>query len=240
MKVGIVIITYNLDSRIFILQIEAIRKFCRDENFQIHVFDNSDKVDVAKAIKYHAGKLNVPYKKTFSGSKDSSESHSFAANISYNILQDKFDYFLYLDHDCIPVKPFSVIETLGEKFVMAGLGQSSGDNTYFWPGYVMWNNKVIDKKLIDFFPDQGLDTGAGLRKVVQEYGEDRCIFFNESYCGNPHFKKGKYNFYSMINDESFMHFINSSNWNPTEDNGSRINSLINIATRRIEEYEDPR
>lgn len=234
MKVAIVIVTFNIDSRIFILQVQAIKRFCKDDNYQIIVFDNSDNIEKSKAIQYHAGQLDTSYKKVSAGSKDFSESHAFAATMSYSILKESFNYFFYLDHDCIPVKDFSVVDRLGEDKIIAGLGQNSGKNTYFWPGCVMWNNNLIDSKLIDFYPHGTLDTGAGLRHVINKYGQDKCIFFDEIYCGNPHFTKGKYNYYSMLDDETYMHFVNASNWNPIEDNEDRINSLINIATEKYD------
>jgi hypothetical protein len=59
------------------------------------------------------------------------------------------------------------------------------------------------------------------------------VFFDEKYYENPHFKKTMYNFYATINDDMFMHFINSSGWNKIEGNEERINSLINILEERM-------
>jgi hypothetical protein len=116
---------------------------------------------------------------------------------------------------------------------MAGLGQEK-KKTYFWAGCVMWDNRAIEHSLIDFSTNQefGLDTGGNLYKVIEQYGKDSCIFFDEQYYENPYFKKTFYNFYSTINKDMFMHFINSSGWNKISDNEERINSLLNILEQR--------
>jgi hypothetical protein len=59
------------------------------------------------------------------------------------------------------------------------------------------------------------------------------VFFNEKYYQNPYFRKGFYNFYSTINDDMFMHFINASEWNPVSGQEERINTLLFILNERI-------
>lgn len=232
MKVGIIIITYNLDSRIFLLQIEAIRKLCNDD-FEIYIFDNSYDKELSEGIRYHSEQLGLYYKKTEASSRNGSDSHAFAANFSYQLIKDNYDIVIYLDHDIIPVVPFSAIEILGTK-IMAGIGQHT-INTYLWPGCLFINLTGIDREMIDFSPVNSLklDTGGGLHTVVEKYGKENVVFFNEKYCQNPNYNGNRYNHYAMINDEMFMHFVNSSQWNPVENNESRINSLISIAQEKI-------
>jgi len=230
MKVGIVIITYNLPSEVMILQIEAIRKFCKDD-FEINIVDNSSEREAAEALKYHAGLLGVNYRKTYASSKNGSQSHAFSANLSYQIYKDSYPILFYLDHDCIPVSVFSCEEILGDKLI-AGLGQGS-EKPYIWPGMFFFRNDKIDKSLIDFSPCSGKDTGGNLWKLVEKYGQDQCVFFNETYHQNPYYNGLMYSSYSMINNQMFIHYTNSSNWNPVSDNAERINSLINITKELI-------
>jgi len=165
------------------------------------------------------------------------ESNVFACNFAYYKYRLDYDYFLFLDHDTFPLRKFSIIETLGDN-IMAGVPQVKS-RTYFMQTALMWNNKEIDHTLIDFHAsnDLGLDTGGMLYKVIEKYG-DKCKFFNESYFQNPYYSKNFYNFYSCLNEEMFMHFINSSNWNPIGDNNERINSLINVLDDRTNK-DDP-
>lgn len=235
MKVGIVIICYNIASRIFLLQVEALKKFCKDD-FVIEVFDNSFDEELSEGIRYHCSILEIPYTKTNATSKNGSDSHSFAANLSFDFLKDKYDYFAYLDHDLIPLVPFSVVDILGDK-ILAGVGQ--GKNVaYIWPGCLFISTEGIDKELIDFSPNHklGYDTGGGLSKIFEAYGKENCIFFNEIYCQNPGFT-GKQGYYSLINNGMFMHFIEGSNWEGSERHEERINSLLNIAQTKIDEAE---
>lgn len=224
MKVAVVIITYNIQSEIFILQIQAIRKFCKDY-FEIQIFDNSTKDHMGEAIRYHSDLLNVNYTKTNPAVGEGSENHSWAANLSYQILKDNYDYLFYLDHDCVPVVDFSIVEMLGEK-LYAGIAQKTP--TYLWPGCFMFNNSV-DHDLIDFTPNHllGLDTGGELFHLVDKYGKESGLFFKENYCQNQYFNHKLYNHYAMIQD-TFMHFIAASNWISIEHHTERINGLIAI------------
>lgn len=230
-KVGIVIVTYNVPTLV-LRQIECVRKYGRDKDCEIVIVDNSNEPEAIDGIRHFAGEAGVRLIKTVPANLGGSESHVFACNLSYFKLRDEYDYFLYLDHDNFPVRDFSVIETLAGRN-MAGLGQQKS-KLYYWPGCVMWNNRAIDNDIIDFScsHELGLDTGGLLYKAIESVGIDTCGFFNEKYYENPYFKGLPYNFYSTINDDMFMHFINSSGWNPTDGNTDRINSLLSILYER--------
>ncbi len=230
MKVAIIIIVYNLPSEVTILQVNAIRKFCKDEH-EIFIVDNSTDKDMSEATRYHCGQLGVEYMKTNASSKNGSDSHAFSANFSYQRFISIDQIIAFVDHDVVPIKSFSFSEILGDK-IIAGLGQG-GNRPYYWPGLVFWNNDKIDKGLVDFSPMPGMDTGAGLSKIIDRYGVDNCIFLNESYHENPYFKDPKFGSYSEINDNMFLHFTGSSNWRNEPRHLERINSLINVATEKI-------
>lgn len=231
MKVSIIIIVYNLPSEVTILQVNAIRKFCKDDH-EIFIIDNSTDKGFAEATRYHVGQLGVHYMKTNASSKNGSDSHSFAANFSFQRLQNSAPILFYLDHDCIPIRDFSCSEMLEHK-LMAGLGQQ-GKKTYFWQGCCMLKVSEMDKELVDFRPNAEfkLDTGGNLYKLIEKYGEDNCVFFNEAYHQNPYYN-GKYNSYAVINDSMFAHFIAASGWNEGGSNLERINSLINVVKELI-------
>lgn len=233
--VAIVIICYNIDSTLFLLQMEALKKFCKDD-FVVEIVDNSFDEEKAEGIRYHCDIMGISYKRTKASSNNGSDSHAFAANLSFEFLKDKYDTFAYFDHDLFAIKPFSVVEILGEK-ILAGVGQGLKAK-YMWPGCLFFCTDGIDKKLVDFSPDHklGLDTGAGFHKIIESYGEEECIFFNEEYHQNPNYT-GEYNFYSLIHNGTFLHCINASNWNPIEGNENRLNSLISIIKEKIDEAE---
>lgn len=229
--VGIIIITYNLDSRIFLLQQAAIKKFCKDE-YEINIIDNSSDDIMAEAIRYHSEQLGLNYIKTFAGGMGS-DSHAFAANLSYGKFKHRYTHFLFLDHDAIPVKEFSVVNILGDK-VMGGIAQGI-NKTYFWPGCFMFSAEKIDREIIDFHPDNtlGLDTGGSLYKAIEIYGKESCIFFDEAYYQNPYFNSSKYDHYAMIYKGTFLHCIGMSNWIALERHEERLNALINVITEKI-------
>jgi len=233
---AIVIITFNIHPDVFILQMEAIKRFCRDEKFSIEVFDNSDNAEAAASVSYHASRLGVHYTRVRAGTGDASWSHSFAANFAWAVLQGKYDRFAFFDHDLLPVKDFSVAEILGNK-PLAGLAQDKA-HKYFWPGCFMFDSlRIADIELINFSPRPGLDTGGELHKVIDHFGQEQCVWFDEAYHQNPHFPNGQYNYYTMLYKETFMHFVNASNWNPVEGQQERLNSLINIARELMSKNE---
>jgi len=232
MQLGVIIVVYNISSEIFILQEAALRKFCKDD-FTIEVIDNSTNLEMAEHIRYHAEQLGINYIKTFANSQNGSDSHTWAANFAYQRFKDDFQYMLFIDHDCIPVREFSVVEILSGGHVMAGVGQGA-KKKYMWAGMVMIANERIDKNIVDFSTNSiyNLDTGGNLYLVVEKYGEENCIFFNEAYHQNQYYNGVAYNHYAMLNNGMFMHFVNSSVWNPVENNEARINGLINIAKEK--------
>lgn len=224
-KVGIVVVTYNCE-QIFLKHVEKIKKHCKDP-FELIVIDNSTEQKTIDFISYHSIRLGLTYVKSKASSINGSQSHAFAANLSQVMFKNKFSHFLYLDHDCFPVKDFSVIKTLGEEKTMAGIGQGKL-KTYLWPGCLMFKSDVE----IDFSPNHEfkLDTGGNIYKSI-EANPSGVRYFNETYSENPEFNKNFYSFYSLINNETFLHFINASNWNNKNDHQERINSLLNLLNK---------
>lgn len=236
MKLGIAIITYNLDCRVFVLQVDSIKQLCLDET-AIEVFDNSTDKEAAKAIKYHCDTRGIPYKRTKAGSKNSSDSHCFALKCAYEMMRDRYDLFLFLDHDCIPVRKFSVIGELGLS-LMAGIGQGV-QKKYLWVGCLMMNLSGIDKNEIDmnYSHEYGLDSGGKLYKVIEKYGMENFKFFDEMYCELDGYT-GKYGYYTLINDGMFIHMVGGSNWEHIDRHTERLSALINVTNELIAENVD--
>lgn len=225
MKVGITIVVFNLDARVFLLQIESIKRFCRDEDYELIVVDNSTDEELADNIKYHAGQQNVTYKKTIPVDESPSRSHAFALNFAYEKLKDDYDIIVFFDHDLIPVKDFSAVEILGEK-VLAGVSQGKKVK-YLWPGCLFIANNKVEKELVRFNPvsELRLDTGGEMHEMISK---SDVVYFDEIGVNNPHIKDKYYYFYIMIHNRTFLHMLNCSNWRNVKGNETRINSLINI------------
>lgn len=234
MKTGIIIITYNIPVDVVLTQIRCIEKHCKDD-FQIVIVDNSDEREAIDTIAYHVNlNQSISYFKTNSSSKNGSDSHAFAANFAYSTLKAKYDHMLFLDHDCIPIKDFSIKEMLGEDKCFAGIGHGV-KKRYFWPGCFALNNAAIGKDGVNFSPSHELtlDTGGHTFELIEKYGEDKAIFFNEEYAQNEHFTEIPYNYYALINNQMFIHFVNGSNWNVSGNHNERINSLLNIVNQKL-------
>lgn len=226
---AIIITAYN-ESRFIKKQVDLIRRFHKDP-VDIIIVDNSDDPSAVEQIKYYNKELGCLYLKTNASSKNGSESHSFSLGLSYHVFKNNYRFILYIDFDCFPIREFSIKEMLNDK-IMTGVGQNKDGIEYFWPGFVLFDNGVIDRNLIDFScnHDLRLDTGGNLHSVISTYGKDKCPFIPEIHVQNPNFNKSMYNFYADINNGGFMHFIGGSGWNKEGDlnHDERISSLLNI------------
>lgn len=225
-QLGIIIVTYNTPN-LLPVQLEKLRRFCKDD-FDIIICDNSTEPEAIEAIKYHAE--GCVYIKTSAASMNGSNSHAFASNVAYIKFKDDYEYLFFLDHDCMALKPFSIVEMLGEK-LMIGLAQAK-HKMYFWPGCFAFDARKVSH--VDFATYPGLDTGGGTWKLIEEHGLENCVFLDEVYEQNPEFKKSQYDFYSIIGG-TFFHCLAGSNWCNAEHHEERINSLLNILKKRTDE-----
>lgn len=218
MRTAVIIIAFN-DPKLIAKQLELIDKFCTD-NPDIIIFDNSD-VECTNV----AFKSNHVYYNFEGYYLNPSDSHSTAANAAYKMFSPFYEQLLFLDHDCFPIKEFSINTMLNGAHV-AGLGQQK-TKVYFWPGCVAFDVKKLNGFPVDFSTNQeyGLDTGGNLFRVFETFGG---VCLNEQYIENPYFTELPYNFYSTIYNGTFMHFTNASNWNSTPLNEQRIETLYKI------------
>jgi glycosyltransferase involved in cell wall biosynthesis len=236
-KIAIVIVIYNI-SNLISMQIDLIKRFCKDNSFDIIIIDNSSDTKISNELRVITNNKNCNYIKrgSYQG-EDFSQSHAAACNFAYEKVQN-YEYMFFLDHDNFPITNFSIENILNDK-IIGGLGQIRKTKTYFWPGCVMLNNYKIDHSLIDFSINSsfGLDTGGMLYRIIEAYGQNNCVFFDEYYEDNISENGINYGNYSLINKMSlsFMHFRNASNWNYIINNKERINSLINILNNKTKE-----
>ncbi len=219
MKTAVIIIAFN-DTRLIDKQLELIDKFCIDKP-DIIIFDNSN----IEFINANFKSNHIYYHSVDGYYLNPSDSHSVAANAAYKMFSPLYDKLLFLDHDCFPIKYFSISEMLNGSHI-AGLGQQK-TKTYFWPGCVAFDVKKLNGFPVDFSTNQehGLDTGGELFHVFEKFGG---VCFNEECIMNPYFTVLPYNFYSTIYNGTFMHFTNASNWNKTPLNEQRIETLYKI------------
>lgn len=226
-KVGIVIVTYNLSSLLKV-QVECINKNCCDNDYNIIVVDNSTDKTHASNIEEYCVKNNITRFKVNYNSFDPSTNHALALNFAYFTLIKKFDYLFFIDHDLFPIKKFSVSEILNDN-LMAGR-EVKLSSTYFWPGCLMISR--LDEK-VDFTPINDLDTGGRLHSIISKNPNNVVVFDlkNQSFGDSVKFNNYyMHEYYELIFNETFMHFIKASNWCnvPAEIFNARQNLLIRI------------
>lgn len=232
-KVAIIIVVFNI-SNLIETQISLVKRFCKDDNFDIIVIDNSSNLIIASEIKNVVERLYCKYYKTAAPTADFSQSHASACNYAHLNFKDQYSYMFFLDHDNFPIKNFSITDILQDK-LLGGVAQARADKHYFWPGCVMINIKLTSGDIVDFSTNSeiGLDTGGNLYKIIEKYGLGSCICFDQYE--KPNSVNSSHHYYNLICNTktsiaefSFMHFINGSNWNYNIKNNDRINSLLQI------------
>lgn len=239
-KLAIIIVVWNR-SDLITTQVELLRRFCKDDDYEIIVVDNSTDMTKSAEVRNHANAINCTYIKT-NTALHTSQSHAYAANYAYQSFKQSYEYMLFLDHDNFPIKDFSVKSILNGR-VIGGVGQTKPTKTYLWPGCVLINNKLIDQSIVDFSTNSqlGLDTGGNLYKVLERHGLHNCVFFDQFEIKNALYDKIEWGAYNIQCTQpgdspcSFMHFLNASNWGGSQYNEERINSLMTILKNYVAE-----
>jgi len=237
MTTAIIIISHK-GGDILPLQIKHYRKFCKDDDFDIVVVDNSNQEEESRAVRFYAKDGGCQYMITKSGDRQPSMNHAFAANMALTKYGDT-PFMMFSDHDLFPVKEFRISDYLKDK-TCAGLPQyrkcGEKEYHYFWPGLLMLDTGKLKDKELNFYPTKidnvMLDTGGCFYHTLQSLPDNEYIFFDEVYVDNPGFRKGRYGFYSMMAGETFMHFIGGSNWMGEQEHEDRMNSLKNELKNR--------
>ena len=222
-----VIIVFNTD-RYLLEQIRLLQKHVTSD---IAVIDNSNDFSISDKLKVICVENKVDYTKTAVNEGDFSKSHAFACEIAIGMYRNKADEILLLDHDIFPIKEF---QKPSEEIILAGIPQYRKTPqgaieqhlfTYLWAGLLYINTKALQGIEIDIKPcvvaDVFLDTGGGLYKLILGNPE-RIVYFNEQ-----HQNMDDGSVYSLI-DNSWIHFINGSNWKQAEGHEERVNKLMSI------------
>lgn len=239
-KVLIITVAYG-SSRLIIKQNELIKRFCKDDNFEHIVVDNSKVNNVLDELNSFLETNKDAFKlhRTNFETGDNSQSHALALNWAYSVYKESCDYCFFIDHDCFPTKEFSVIKMLDGK-VFRGLKQvrfvkNESDYdvpiNYMWPGFFMIDNNKIGRNMIDFSTNKQfhLDTGGNLYPLFYVYPQG---YFEstETKHANPQFEGEEY---AMLHNEMFMHFQKASNWNGAPNHELRLESLYGILNEKI-------
>jgi len=231
---AIIIIAFN-DARLIQTQVSLIRKFCTDSNTDIIIFDNSSIINLSKEIENSLLPGEDLIYHRFNGLHfNPSESHAYACNKAYLEYSKKYGSILFLDHDCFPVKEFSV-KALIYEYIVSGIPQLKAKK-YFWAGYVAFDVNSMFGFLPNFSVSReyGLDSGGMLFEVIERFGDKRCRFVDEVKVLNADFENNSYPEYAMIDNGTFMHFINASGWNDVVGNKERIESLYKILSDKTQ------
>lgn len=239
----IVTIAYNTPLLIK-KQIEYIKTYIQDEDYQLIIADNSTSKKYRKDIQAICDKAGVEYipipmyinkfqmpKIFFYGA-----SHGAAMNwVYYHILAiRKPQYFSFIDHDLLPIFPTSLLAAIGDKDFY-GVNRTRGKAWYIWPGFSIFKYENIAEAHPDFLPlyvgKEYLDAGGANYKSLykhyipmsQYFAECRTIRLKHS---NNLDQYGQYHAdFIQIIDHTWLHIINGSNYEKIE---GKENDVVKI------------
>lgn len=214
MEIGIFVVAFN-NSVFTERQIISLKKYIRNK-FDLVYIDNSTTENNIKDV---CIKHNMNYEKnTNQRYNEPSIDHSSTLNYIYNKHKDKYNTFMFLDHDIFLYDYLDFNDYIEYDFI--GAKQERDTRIYLWPGCLIVNGNYD----LNFLPLPGLDSGGGLTNLIKD---KKVLFLEEKHEKNNDFNKSYYDFYSII-DNKWFHFVNGSNWNYTNDHQERIDSLFRI------------
>ena len=226
-KVMVVTIAFNNDA-VLRHQITHMRENWQDADIEYIVADNSPTVERQNAIRSVCEELNVSYINIPKSPKinkiSGSYSHGAAAMwVYYNYILKRNPYcFGFIDHDLFPIKPFKVLDKLGD-MPYYGYKMDRGSAWYLWMGLLFFKTSLIKDFEINFLPckvDRGevyLDTGGSLwYTLYSKMGHAGCTFPGRIQV--PMYVNGKRHRDPVdYIDDCWMHTNNGSNWKNIED-----------------------
>lgn len=229
-KLLIITVAYNTPVLIK-KQIELIKKYVEDEDYQLIVADNSTQKKYRNIIRQiceeaHTEYIPIPMfinklhlHKIFYGGA----SHGAALNwMFYHVITPREpQYFAFLDHDVLPFASSNLQKHIeGKDFY--GIDRNKKNGWYIWPGYCIFNFKSIQKAHPNFLPmyigKEYFDTGGS--NYIQIYKQHPRMGTYFAKCETSRFKEteGLMRHDQIYHadciqfiDDTWVHLINGSN-----------------------------
>jgi hypothetical protein len=188
-------------------QIRLLRKYLTDD-YTLSVYDNSGpSSEVAWRISNLCFAQNTRY--VLSPTRERTHEQALL-HASEDLLNRQAPYIGFLDHDCFPTRPTSLV-ALAEKGVF-GVQQNQKGITYLWPGLLVIRRSWLDEKTpLNLGSVGGADTGSGLSELLTvedlagipeiEYGYEEVL---------PGDGPTQWRTVERIGD--LVHLSNASNW----------------------------
>ena len=232
-KLILVTVAFNMPILIQ-YQIEYIKKYLQDKDYQLIVADNSTKETYRKEISKICEENGIEYipipkyinklhssKLFFHGA-----SHGAALNwLFYHVISvRKPMYFAFIDHDIIPFSPTSLLNHIEKDGIdFYGDYRKRGKGWYIWPGYCIFRYEIMERYQPNFLPMlyEGVyfDSGGSNHKNIYRYYPLEASYFakNEQIKlkkteGLTKWDQIYHADYIQIIDNDWVHIINGSNY----------------------------
>jgi len=224
-------------------QIRLMKKYITNSNYVHIVVDNSSDKKKRGTIKAVCAKANIPYFSLpfnwFSKiDKRPSYSHGLAMNwVYYNLIKKiKPSIFGFLDHDIFPIKPYSLLQKIGNQCFYGRLVDKTPDNYpkklwYLWAGFCFFNFDSIKYLDINFMPckvdDIYLDTASSNYFPLYSKYDIESLHFPAPVV-EEFFREGNVYHSDLLQfiDDDWIHTINGSNWKKVKDKDDFLRNFL--------------
>lgn len=231
-NINLILITVAFNNDLLInKQIELVKQFISDDDYQHIIIDNSTRKKMRKRIASLCKKndieyIAIPHMVSWLAAKNiyaNGYSHGCALNWTYRfvIKPRNPEVFMLLDHDLFPLKDISVKERLGTNDFL-GVRREPSREWYLWPGWSIFRLNSIANYKPDFMPlyvkKQYLDSGGSMYKRVFRHYNINTIEFPTTRTlrikQTKGLKLGNDIYHGdciQFIDETWLHLINGSN-----------------------------
>lgn len=218
----LIVVAFN-NPQLIAYQLNNIRRFIKNSDYNYLVCDNSANGEKAEEIYEFCRRENVSYWRLPRFLyEDPSRSHGYALNWIYRyIISKRKNNFMLLDHDIFPVKPVD-LNAYAKEYKLAGAVSRRNKLWYMWPGFSYYNYAFLSSHKVNFLPEKvkktNLDTGGGNYLLVYRHMPENSV--HEVSREAVDFATGRkavgdmpvQNVIEYFDEEKWLHIVGGSGW----------------------------
>lgn len=223
------------------IQLESLKKHLRI-SFSYILYDNSTDAHASRVLERYSKERGISYIKPrlkIAGRLSPSIDHGFALNCCSKAIaraRKAGRFVILLDHDIFLTNSWHPSEFLIPGTALSAPKQNREGITYYWPGLMIIDLKLIDIRLLSFLPDRGLDTGGRLGKITQKHKITTADIPSSGYInttdGRPMSSEDSLFDHCLMNNQivesygPWVHLINGSGWRGKQNQHQSIDYII--------------
>lgn len=187
--------------------------------YSLSVFDNTPEPDAAARMAQTCDELGIPYHRVQSETHEHPEALNAAVRVA---MAAGSEYFGFLDHDCFPACPVTLIDKI-DVAGCYGLGQTYSPRVgeplrYLWPGWAFFSRSWLSDRVPDFSGIRGEhkfddgDAGSLLHPLFADADWEAMAAVEHGYQMLREEDGHGLQSYGLETMSGWIHFTNGSHW----------------------------